>query len=279
MKIAVIGLGLIGGSLAKAIKKHTEDIVYGMDISGTTLAAALAQEAIDGTAEAETLKMCDMVIVAAHPNETIEILLEYKDCFKPDAIVIDCCGVKQSIVDAVDKPLAEAGVRFLGCHPMAGREFSGFEYSLDNLFEKASFIMTPTDLTKMSAVKEVNAFAYRIGFAKCVVSTPAEHDEIIAFTSQLAHIVSSAYIKSPTLDKQSGFSAGSFKDLTRVAKLNADMWTTLFLMNKDALTKEITHIIASLTDYRDSIAAGDAQTLHRLLAEGTALKEKSNSSF
>jgi prephenate dehydrogenase len=177
----------------------------------------------------------------------------------------------------VEKPLEELGVRFLGCHPMAGREFSGFAYSLDNLFEKASFIMTPTDNTKMSAVKEISAFAYRVGFSKCVVSSPQEHDEIIAFTSQLAHVVSSAYIKSPTLNKQAGFSAGSFKDLTRVAKLNPDMWTTLFMMNREALTAEIDHIIKALSDYRKCIAEGDSDTLHRLLEEGTRLKEKSNS--
>lgn len=279
MKIAVVGLGLIGGSLAKAIKKNTEAMVYGIDISGSTVAAALAEEAIDGRIEPEQLAMCDIVIVALYPEETIKFILENKENFRKDGIVIDCCGVKQSIVDAVETPLAECGVRFLGCHPMAGREFSGFAYSLDNLFEKASFIMTPTDNTKMSAVKEISAFAYRIGFAKCVVSSPAEHDEIIAFTSQLAHVVSSAYIKSPALGKQAGFSAGSFKDLTRVAKLNADMWTTLFLMNKDALTTELDHIISALTDYRDCISGGDAETLHRLLQEGTELKEKSNNAF
>ena len=279
MKIAIVGLGLIGGSLAKAIKKNTDDTVYGIDISGTTIAAALSEEALDYPIEAERLDICDIVIVALHPNETIEFLLNNRQYFKKGGIVIDCCGVKQTIVEAVEQPLAEAGVRFLGCHPMAGREFSGFTYSLDNLFEKASFIMTPTDNTPISAVKEVSAFAYKIGFAKCVVSSPAEHDEIIAFTSQLAHVVSSAYIKSPTLDKKSGFSAGSFKDLTRVAKLNADMWTVLFEMNSRALTNELNCIIAALTDYRDCIRDHDSARLHELLEEGTRLKEKSNNMY
>lgn len=276
MKIAIAGLGLIGGSLAKAIKKNTEYTVYGYDISRDVISAAMAEEAIDYSIQPEEMGCCDLVIVALHPNETIDFILDNRENFKKDGIVIDCCGVKGAIVSAVEKPLSDAGVRFLGCHPMAGREFSGFSYSLDNLFEKASFIMTPTDDTKMSAVKEISAFAYRTGFAKCVVSSPKEHDEIIAFTSQLAHVVSSAYIKSPSLGKQAGFSAGSFKDLTRVAKLNADMWTTLFLMNKTALAAEVDHIIKALTDYRDCIAAGDAETLHRLLEEGSALKEKSN---
>lgn len=276
MKIAIIGLGLIGGSLAKTIKKNSDYLVYGYDISRTACAEAIAEEAIDGILELSQLGVCDLVIVALHPNQTIEFILDHAGNFKKDGIVIDCCGVKQTIVDAVEQPMLDAGVRFLGCHPMAGREFSGFAYSLDNLFDKASFIMTPTDNTKMSALKEISAFAYRIGFAKCVVSSPSEHDQIIAFTSQLAHVVSSAYIKSPSLDKQAGFSAGSFKDLTRVAKLNADMWTVLFDMNKDALTFELDNIIAALTDYRDSIASGDTERLHKLLEEGTALKEKSN---
>jgi prephenate dehydrogenase len=276
MKIAVVGLGLIGGSLAKAVKKHTDFTVFGIDISDATVTAALAQEAIDNTVEPQNLSSCDLVIVALHPAETIDFILENKANFKKGGTVIDCCGVKESIVNAVEKPLADCGVNFLGCHPMAGREFSGFSYSLDNLFEKASFIITPTENSKMQVVKEISSFAYRIGFAKCVISNPKEHDEIIAFTSQLAHVVSSAYIKSPTLEKQSGFSAGSFKDLTRVAKLNADMWTTLFMMNKDALVKELDYILKSLGDYRECIAAGDAETLHKLLQEGTELKEKSN---
>ena len=279
MKIAIVGLGLIGGSLAKAIKKNTDDTVYGIDISGTTVASALSEEAIDYPIETERLNICDIVIVALHPNETIDFILSNKQNFKKGGIVIDCCGVKETIVNAVEQPLADEGVRFLGCHPMAGREFSGFAYSLDNLFEKASFIMTPTDNTPISAVKEVSAFAYKIGFAKCVVSSPSEHDEIIAFTSQLAHVVSSAYIKSPTLDKKSGFSAGSFKDLTRVAKLNADMWTVLFEMNSKALTNELDSIISALTDYRDSIKAHDSERLHQLLEEGTRLKEKINNMY
>ena len=183
------------------------------------------------------------------------------------------------MVSRVEKPLADAGVRFVGCHPMAGREFSGFDHSLDNLFDKASFIMTPTDQTPMSAVREVSDLAYEIGFAKCVISTPEEHDRIIAFTSQLAHIVSSAYVKSPSLMKQAGFSAGSFRDLTRVAKLNEDMWTSLFLLNREPLIDEISHIISCLEDYRDALSSQDAERLKALLREGRILKEKSNASL
>ncbi|MGN0602054.1 MAG: prephenate dehydrogenase [Oscillospiraceae bacterium] len=276
MKIGIVGLGLIGGSLAKTIKKNTDCLCYGLDINKSVVVSALAQEAIDEEISADKLNMCDIVIVSLYPKETIDFILENKNNFKTGGIVLDTCGVKKSIVSAVEDELHECGVDFIGCHPMAGREFSGFEYSVDNLFDKASFIMTPTDNTPVSVIQKISSFAYSMGFAKCVVSTPDEHDKIIAFTSQLAHVVSSAYIKSPSLLKQAGFSAGSFKDLTRVAKLNEDMWTTLFLMNKQPLLNEINHIISSLEDYRDAIESEDAKRLHDLLKEGRELKELSN---
>lgn len=276
LKIAVVGLGLIGGSLAKTIKKNSDDICYGLDIDRSVVVSALSQEAIDGEITPDRLNICDIVIVSLYPQETIDFILQNKNNFKKGSIVIDTCGIKASVVSAVEEPLKECGVTFLGCHPMAGREFSGFAYSVDNLFDKASFIMTPTDNTPVSAIQKISAFAYKIGFAKCVVSDPQEHDKIIAFTSQLAHVVSNAYIKSPSLLKQAGFSAGSFKDLTRVAKLNEDMWTTLFMMNKQPLLEEINHIINSLEQYRDAIENDDNKKLHDLLKEGRELKEMSN---
>ncbi len=273
MRIGIVGLGLIGGSLAKTIKKNTNHVCLGMDINKGAVAAAFSQEAIEGEINADSLCTCDVVIVALHPNATINFIISNKDRFKNGGIVIDVCGVKREIIDKVEAPLRENGVEFVGCHPMAGREFSGFEYSVDNLFERASFIMTPTDFTSMRAVREISTLAYDMGFARVVMSTPQEHDKIIAFTSQLAHIVSSAYVKSPNLMRQSGFSAGSFMDLTRVAKLNEDMWTELFLMNSEELTFEIDEIIKHLTEYRDCIKQNDAKTLHDLLRKGRELKE------
>ena len=278
MKICIVGLGLIGGSLAKAIKKNTHESCFGIDIDRGTIAGALAQEAIDGEMTIDDLAGCDVVIVGLHPEATIKFITESTDKFKKSGIVLETCGVKGEIVRAVEGVCIENGVNFLGCHPMAGREFSGFAYSVDNLFEKASFIMTPTDRTPMRVVQEISRLAYNIGFAKVVVSNVEEHDSVIAFTSQLAHVVSSSYVKSPSLLKQAGFSAGSFKDLTRVAKLNEDMWTELFLMNRGPLVDEIEHIIARLTEYRDAIANNDAQRLHDLLKEGRELKELSNNS-
>ena len=276
MKTAIVGLGLIGGSLAKAIKKNTHHSCFGLDINTDAVKSALEQEAIDGEITAEKLSTCDIVIVSLHPIQTIKFILDNKDNFRKGGIVIDTCGVKGEIVKAVEQPLKDAGVDFLGCHPMAGREFSGFAYSVDNLFEKASFILTPTENTSREVIETVSCFAYETGFAKVVVSNTQEHDEIIAYTSQLAHIVSSSYVKSPSLMRQAGFSAGSFKDLTRVAKLNEDMWTPLFLMNRQPLTDELDCIIEKLTEYRDAIAANDSERLHQLLKNGRELKERSN---
>lgn len=276
MKIAIVGLGLIGGSLAKAIKKNTAYPVYACDIDKSTVAMALQQEAIDGSFELSELGTFDLVILGLYPDITIDFVKEHAGDFKKGATVIDTCGVKSTVVAACEPLLLENGVNFLGCHPMAGREFSGFEYSLDNLFERASFIYTPTENTPSETVSLVTAFAAEIGFPHCTKATPAEHDEVIAFTSQLAHVVSSAYVKSPSLKKQFGFSAGSFKDLTRVAKLNEGMWTTLFLMNKTALVDEIEHMITHLTEYRDAISSEDRERLRELLRDGRELKELSN---
>lgn len=279
MKIGIVGLGLIGGSLAKAIKKNTSHDVFGYDLNSEVVTAALAQEAIDGSFVPEEMARFDVIILGLYPDTTISFCMDNLGNFRKGGLVFDTCGIKAAVVDALEGPMAEAGVRFIGCHPMAGREFSGFDYSIDNLFDKASMIITPTDRTPMSAVKEVSALSYETGFARCVMSSPEEHDRIIAFTSQLAHIVSSAYVKSPSLMKQSGFSAGSFRDLTRVAKLNEDMWTTLFMLNRGPLIYELDHIIKALSDYRDALSTEDSERLRALLREGRLLKEKSNKSL
>lgn len=276
MKIGIVGLGLIGGSLAKAIKKNTNHLCFANDINSQTIADAIQQESIDGSFEPNQMSSFDIVILGLYPDITIDFINENASYFKKGGIVIDTCGVKEKIIKAVDKKLNDMGVYFIGCHPMAGREFSGFEYSLDNLFEKASFIITPTENTNEKALKELQNFSKEIGFLKNVISTPREHDEVIAFTSQLAHIVSSAYVKSPSLLKQAGFSAGSFKDLTRVAKLNEDMWTTLFLMNKSALLEEINQMLKHLSEYKTALESENRNLLYDLLKDGRELKEKSN---
>ena len=274
MKITVVGLGLIGGSLAKTIKKHTNHTVFGIDINPETIDMALSQGAIDK--QTDDLSLADITIVSLYPTTTIDYIRENASKFKHGSVVIDTCGIKKAIVDGCTDILAENDVTFIGVHPMAGREFSGFEYSLDNMFDKASFIIAPAESVSQAKINLVSDFAYSLHFNDVVVTTPEEHDKIIAFTSQLAHVVSNAYIKSPTHEKQLGFSAGSFLDLTRVAKLNETMWTPLFLMNKEPLLFEVNYIINSLIQYRDALQNNDADTLKELLRTGRILKEQTN---
>lgn len=276
MKIAIVGLGLIGGSFAKAIKKNTGHICYAIDTNEQTIRSAIEQEAIDGEITVQELKLCDVVVVCLYPQATVNFITENAANFKKGGVVIDSCGVKSAIVEPCEKALKAEGVEFLGCHPMAGREFSGFDYAVDNLFEKASFIITKTQNSSPDVIGLVENLALETGFRKVVVSTPEEHDRVIAFTSQLAHIVSSAYVKSPSLFNQSGFSAGSFKDLTRVAKLNEDMWTSLFMLNREPLIEEISCIITRLEEYKTALSEQNSRKLWELLKNGRELKEKSN---
>ena len=272
MIITAVGLGLIGGSMCKAIKKHTNHTVYGIVVNKETIAMAVSQNAIDS--ETDDLGLSDITIVSLYPTDAIDYITANADKFKEGSIVIDTCGIKKAVVDSVTPLLEKYGVTFIGAHPMAGREFSGFEYSLDNLFDEASFIITPTDSVPQAKLNLLEDFAYSMHFKKVVFASPEEHDQIIAFTSQLAHVVSNAYIKSPTHRKQLGFSAGSFQDLTRVAKLNEIMWTPLFMLNKEPLCFEIDYIIDRLTEYRDAMQNGDSDRLCELLKEGRILKEE-----
>jgi prephenate dehydrogenase len=269
MKICIVGLGLIGGSLAKAIKKYTEHTVIGIEKDRAVQTLALSQGAVDEIAL--TPAAADLTFVCLYPEETVRFINEAD--FKRGSTVSDVCGVKAFITENAEASLELRDVHFVGTHPMAGREFSGYEYSGETLWRGASFIITETANSDIRSVNIVSDLAYSIGFERVVKTTPEEHDRVIAFTSQLAHIVSSAYIKSPSQASQAGFSAGSYKDLTRVAKLNADMWTPLFLSNKTALSNEIGEIIAHLTDYKNAIDTNDRETLHKLLEDGTRIKE------
>lgn len=279
MKIAVVGLGLIGGSLCKSIKKHTFHSVWGLDSNKETIRQALEQNAIDKEIGVERLCEADLTVICLYPQGIIEFVRENADRFNPGSIVIDTCGVKKAIVDSCSAILEERGVIFIGAHPMAGREFSGFEYSTDCLFDNASFILTPTEKTPSIAVNLLSTLAGSVGFGKVVTATPEKHDQVIAYTSQLAHVVSNAYVKSPSVNDFNGFSAGSFMDLTRVAKLNEDMWTDLFMCNSEALLTEINQILKNLTEYRDAIADGDNERLRSLLKDGRILKEKCNEMY
>lgn len=269
MKIAIIGLGLIGGSLAKAFKAYTDNRVYGCDADAATLAYAKLSETIDEPLTDEILPECDLVIVALYPNATIRVLSEKAPLIKKGALVIDTCGTKRKVCAACFALAETYGFTFVGGHPMAGIQFSGIKYSRADLFKGASMILVPPHLDDMAFLTGMKTLFLPLGFSKVVLTTPEKHDEIIAFTSQLAHIVSSAYIKSDTAKLHHGFSAGSYKDMTRVATLNDTMWTELFLENRDNLLHEIDNIVSALTDFRAALAADDGEKLSALLREGT----------
>lgn len=273
MTVGIVGLGLIGGSLARSIKVHTDFEVLGMDINPQTMLQANLLGAIDGTLTEDNLVRCDVVLVALYPAAIVTWITEHQDAFRPGAWVIDCGGVKEAVCTPLNALAQGKPWHYCGGHPMAGREFSGFRYAKDDLFDRASMILTPPRDAGPEVRTWLKDFFLTIGFRRVQFTTPREHDEMIAYTSQLAHVVSSAYVKCPLAQKHRGFSAGSFADMTRVAKLNEDMWTELFFDNRDALLPEINGLIDRLAAYRDALAAEDHQAMKQLLREGREIKE------
>lgn len=271
--VGIVGLGLIGGSLAKAYtaEGHT---VLGANRSPATVGIAKLQGAIADELTPDRLKECDIVYLCTMPASIMKYLRDNADNFG-NAVVIDCGGVKRNICKEGFAIAKEHGFLFVGGHPMAGSQKGGYKNSRDNLYKGASMIIVPPVTDDILLLQRIKDLIMPAGFGKVTVTTAENHDRMIAFTSQLAHIVSNAYIKSPASQEHRGFSAGSFKDLTRVAYLDPDMWTELFLENSDNVVTELDIIIKSLTEYRDAVAAGNADTLRELLAEGRRMKEES----
>ncbi len=272
--IGVVGLGLIGGSLAKTVKLHTDWTVYGCDLNPQTMTQAALLGAIDGELDSRTLPLCDEVLVALYPQAIIDWIIAHAEAFRPGALVIDCGGVKQVICEAVEPVASGRPWHFIGGHPMAGREFSGFKYAKDDLFDHASMILTPRGDEDPALLQRARDLFMDLGFRRVQFTTPRVHDEMIAYTSQLAHIVSSAYVKCPLASKHRGFSAGSFADMTRVARLSPEMWTELFFDNRDALLPEVEGLVERLAAYRDALRDGDRDAMRALLLEGTRVKEQ-----
>lgn len=274
MNIGVVGLGLIGGSLSKTAKLHLDATVFGCDLNQQTMMQASLLGAIDGELTEDSLRRCDVVLVALYPQAIVTWVKEHAPFFKDDALVIDCGGVKEVICRELE-PLAEGKAwHFIGGHPMAGREFSGFKYAKDDLFDKASMILTPRGDEDLPVLQRARDFFMDMGFRRVQFTTAKTHDEMIAYTSQLAHIVSSAYVKCPLAQKHKGFSAGSFADMTRVARLAEDMWTELFFDNRDALLPEVDGLVQRLTQYRDALRDNDHEAMRTLLREGREVKEQ-----
>lgn len=273
MNIGVIGLGLIGGSVAKAISQNTNHTALGYDKSESVICRAKLIGAITKEFSLQNPSVCDMIILALYPRATVEVFRQIAPSLKKGTVVIDCSGVKEAVCSEI-KPIAdEYGITFIGGHPMAGIERSGFEYSFADIFKNSSMILTPYPDTDISILYSVKELFLEMGFDSITIKKPAEHDEIIAYTSQLAHILSSSYIKSPTAPLHKGLSAGSFKDMTRVAYLNEEMWAELFMENKENLATEIGTLIKHLSEYKEVIEKGDEKELALLLRDGRIKKE------
>jgi prephenate dehydrogenase len=272
VNVGIVGLGLIGGSMAKSIKVRTAHSVWGVDLDAETMTLARLSGAIDGALTEQNLPDCDLILVAIRPAAAVNWVQANAAHIQKGAILVDLCGVKRNVC-AQMAPIAKAnGFAYIGGHPMAGRERGGYVHSSEELFTNASMILTPDQNTDMRMLETLKAFFTDIGFAGLTFSTPDEHDRIIAYTSQLAHLVSSAYIKSPEAQRRRGFSAGSFRDMTRVAHLDEAMWTELFMDDADYLTEQLEILINHLNEYRAALTARDAEKLQQLLKEGREKK-------
>ena len=276
MNIFISGLGLIGGSFSKAIRFRTIHTVCGFDTNQESCEAALASKAINKIGTTEDIKQADIVIVALYPSATIEFVKENINNFKENAIIVDTCGIKTEVCKTLGEMLKDKAVRFVGGHPMAGVERSGFDHSFASLFDGASMILCPDYCQDNSAVQTLSELFSDIGFGRITISNADHHDKVIAFTSQLAHVVSSAYVQGEYATEHKGFSAGSFKDMTRVARLNADMWTELFYENKDNLSEALGELISNLEKYKAALNSGNRDERHNLLSHGNDRKIKSD---
>lgn len=273
-RVGLVGLGLIGGSFARAFAKAGRE-VFVFD-PNTEIADLASIDTTTGELTDEVIPTCELIVLACYPAACVEWLKGHANLVNKQALVIDTGGVKRAICEPLFAIAREAGITFLGCHPMAGTQFSGYAHSKAEMFVNAPMVVCPAPELKgvdcLEVVDRLEQLLEPCGFGRYTVTTPARHDAVIAYTSQLAHVVSNAYVKSPTLKLRKGFSAGSYKDLTRVAQLNPDMWCELFLADADFLSEEIGIIIGELQKYKDALDAGDAKTLRELLAEGDKLK-------
>lgn len=279
MKIGIAGLGLIGGSMAKAYREYSNERgldykIYGYNRSTSITDFAILSGTLDGYLDESTIPECDLIFVGLYPISTIEYMEKIAPYVNKDAFVMDLCGTKQQVCAAGFALAEKYGYTFVGAHPMAGTHFSGYKYSKATMFKGAPMVIVPPKYDDIELFDKIKHMLSPAGFGKYSFTSAEEHDRMIAFTSQLAHVVSNAYVKSPTAKNHKGFSAGSYKDMTRVAWLNEKMWTELFFENKDPLLYEINSIISSLCEYRDALEEGDRDKMQEILRLGRIAKEE-----
>ena len=273
MNVGILGLGLIGGSLARAYSKAGHQVLA-CEIDLSMLEFAQLAGIISEPLTNENIGNCDLILLAIHAEGSARWLTENCAKISENALVIDCCGIKQMICDTCFPLAKQYGFTFVGGHPMAGSHNSGLKYSRSNLFQGAPMVLVPPRFDDPELLQRVVDALAPCRFGSFSITTAQEHDRLIAFTSQMPHIVSNAYIKSPTATSHKGFSAGSYKDLTRVAWLNPQMWAELFLSNRENILNELNNYIDSLSQYRLAIENNDQDLLIQLLDEGRKCKEE-----
>lgn len=273
MTVGILGLGLIGGSLSRAysLAGHT---VYAAEKDEDMLSFAMLSGAVHGKLDESLISECDLLLLAIYPEGSASWLERHAHLVKTDTLVIDCCGIKDEICRRCFPLAKQYGFTFVGGHPMAGTQFSGFKYSRATLFNGAPMVLVPPRYDDIELLDRVKTALSPCGFGSFSVTTAQDHDRLIAFTSQMPHVMSNAFIKSPTAASHKGFSAGSYKDLTRVAWLNAPMWAELCMQNRENMLFELNSYITSLQAYKTALENQDLDGLTALLEEGKRRKEE-----
>lgn len=272
MKIIIVGMGIIGGSYAKALKKYTNHTVVGINRSKEPLNHALSVNAIDKIGTSEDLKDADIIILCVYPAAAVEFIKTHAKIINPNCIVTDTSGIKKEICPQMLELSKKYGFDFVGGHPMAGKEKNGFAVSEADLFKNASFILVPCK-AKDSSVKTIKDLAAALKFGGVRFASAEEHDRMIAYTSQLPHALACAYVLSPSCPKHKGFSAGSYKDVSRVANINAELWAELFLENKENLLLELNILIENLNSIKTAVNNESFEELSIILNKGKSVKE------
>ena len=273
MIVGVAGLGHIGGSMAKAAGRFTPHRVLGLDADPSTERAALEEGAIDGVLDEEGLSACDLLLVALYPSVSVKFIADHAQELKKGCCVTDLCGIKVPLCDAVAPIARRRGFHFVGGHPMAGRAEWGYLASSEDLFVGAPMILTPPSGTPEAVMTMLTEFFLACGFGGVHTCPAEEHDRVVAFTSQLPHIIASAYVKGAPPSRREFF-GGTFRDMTRVAGLNEEMWSEIFLENRNNLAGELKALVLRLSRYVDALEEGSAPALLGLLREGSEYRRK-----
>ena len=275
MNIIISGLGIIGGSFAKALAKYTDHHIIGINRSEKPLQDALACGAIHEIGTRESIKAADMIILGTFPEAAVKFVRDNADIIPKSCIVTDTSGIKGQICPELVQLSKEYGFKFIGGHPMAGKETNGFASSDADLFQNASYIIVPCGADEKD-ISFISTLMKKIGFVIIKVATPEEHDRMIAYTSQLPHVIACAYVLNESCTNHKGFSAGSYRDVSRVARINVPLWTELFSENKNSLVSELDEFIENMTSIRNAVADGNNDAVSELLSKARDVKERTD---